>query len=440
MRGDILLSQKEAKRVYVVEQLLAGNLTIKQGALLLALSERQVKRLKAGVKQQGIAFLAHKNRGRKPKHAISDEVRQQVISLAACDYKGASCQHMSKLMAERDSITLSARSIRRVLNQAGMTNTHSIRTPKRRRSRERMPREGMLVQIDASLFAWLEDRGPLCTLHGAIDDATGKILALHFRPTEDSYGYLTLLWKLVTSYGVPHSIYSDRHTIFFSPKSEKLSIEEELAGKKAPLTQFGRALEELGICHIPARSPQAKGRVERLWNTLQHRLVIELRLANISTLEEANSFLDGFINRFNEEFSVQASAPELAYSPAPDVSKLRAIICFKEQRKASNGSTISYHSKIYQLVDAKGAVTPLIPKKTVSILSYLDGSIEALYQDQVYRLIQCDAPPSVPKTPPPTSPRRINIPGPDHPWRRPFKRIAACRSAEKQNAKSPNTA
>ena len=298
-----------------------------------------------------------------------------------------------------------------------------------------MPQEGMLVQIDASPFAWLEDRGPLCTLHGAIDDATGKVLALHFRPTEDTNGYLNLLWKTVTSFGVPRGIYSDRHTIFFSPRSERLSIEEELAGRRVPLTQFGRALEELGICHIPARSPQAKGRVERLWNTLQHRLVIELRLASISTLEEANSFLGGFIHRFNEEFSVRPPVPEPAYNPVPNVSRLRTIICFKEQRRASNGSTISYHSQTYQMVDSKGAVVPLPPKSTIYVLSLLDGSSRAIYQENIYQLKPCKAPPRVQKERLSSgAPHKTTPPAPDHPWRRysnPFR---------KSNVQPPNTA
>lgn len=350
-KGDIFLSRKEANRVYVMEKVVSGKMTIQQAAENLNLSERQIKRLKKGMKQEGVAFLAHKNRGRKPKHAIPQEVREQVISLYLEKLKDASCVHLSELLSERFGIKLSSRSIRRILSQAGIKNPHSRKMPKKRRSRTRMPQEGLLVQCDASPFAWLEKRGPELALHGIIDDATGKILGLYFRPNEDLYGYLQVLKQMVQNYGVPRSLYSDRHTIFFSPNKDKLSIEDELAGKKVSLTQFGKALEKLGINHIPARSPQAKGRVERLWGTLQSRLIIEMRLEGISSVEEANNYLPKFIERFNHRFGVAATDPDSAFKPAPPADLLVQIIAYREERKASNGSTISFYGKLYQLVD-----------------------------------------------------------------------------------------
>ena len=165
----------------------------------------------------------------------------------------------------------------------------------------------MLVQMDASPFAWLEGRGPSMSLHGAIDDATEMVPGLYFRPEEDTLGYVHFLKQIVKKHGIPKSLYSDGHTIFFSPKHGKLSIEEELAVRKVNLTQFARAIEQLGIGHIRALSPQAKGRVERLRGTLQHRLMVELRLAKATTLEEANEFLVGFIDRFNSRFAVEGA-------------------------------------------------------------------------------------------------------------------------------------
>jgi len=251
----------------------------------------------------------------------------------------------------------------------------SEKESRRGRSRSRMPQEGMLVQCDASPHDWLEGWYTRLCLHGAIDDATGKVLGLHFRPNEDLLGYLHVLRRMVGRYRVPRNLYSDGHTIFFSPKEDKLTIEEELKGERVKLTQFGQALNQLGITHIKARSPQAKGRIERLWKTLQSRLIVELRIANICTLEEANDFLDGFVRRFNSRFAIEAKDREHAFKPAPDEGLLNNIICIKMQRKASNGSTISYEGSTYQLVDHRGSVVPLKPRSTVYVTRHLDGSL-----------------------------------------------------------------
>lgn len=417
------MSPKEARRVYVMEQLLQGKLTVRQASQLLGLSERQVKRLKGGMKQQGVAFLAHKNRGRKPKHAVPEEVSSRVVTLAQHEFQGASCVHMAELLAQYEGINLSPRTIRRILANAGIPNPHGHKASRRRRSRDRLPQEGLLVQCDASPYAWLENRGPKLALLGAIDDATGKILGLCFRPEEDTLGYLQLLSQILTHHGVPHALYSDRHTIFFSPKNGKLSIEEELAGKQVPLTQFGRALDELHIRHIPARSPQAKGRVERLWGTLQHRLIIELRLAGVSTLEEANAFLPGFIARFNERFATEPADPQPAYRPCPPQDVLRRILCLKHDRKATRGSTISYNGQMYQLVDRRGNVVPLRPHATVTVLTHLDGTTSALYEGKPFSLLVFSqtGPSTKPQSrPQPKGERAPYRPPQDHPWRVPL--------------------
>ena len=425
MGVNIFLSPKEARRLHVIEQAIAGKLTNAQAATILNLSTRQVKRLKKGVKAQGAAFLAHKNRGRKPKHAIPNEVRDLIVFLALGKYKNANTVQFHEFLAEDYGLTISSRSISRILNEAGIPLKHARKQPKRRRSRNRMPAAGMLVQGDASSFAWFEERGPMAILHGIIDDATGMVLALFFRPTEDLFGYFTvLLHQMILRFGLPKALYCDRHTIFFSPKKDKLSIEDELAGKKANLTQFGRALHELGIEHIPALSPQAKGRIERLWGTLQDRLVLELRRAGISSIDEANAFLPSFIEKFNARFAKQPSVPEPAFTPCPPRNILDLAISVKETRKASAGSTISFHGKTYQLLTPTGTVLPLTPRGSVEVLSHLDGSISALYKGNHYRLRELLAantpgPKEPPKNPPAV--RKPHSPPPTHPWRRPIK-------------------
>ena len=416
--GEQYLNMKESRRLIVIQETLTGKRTIADAAGALGLSERQVKRLKRGVKEQGPGFLAHGNRGRKPANAIPADVKHLVLELATGDFKDTSCQHMSELLLEHKSIKISAKSIARILHNAGVKLHFAKKQPRRHRTRDRKARMGMLVQCDASTHDWLEGRGPKMALHGAIDDATGTILALVFRPTEDLRGYLFMLQQMLNNHGVPESIYSDRHTIFFSPNKDKLSVEDELAGKTVALTQFGSVLDALTIQHIPARSPQAKGRIERLWGTLQARLIAELRIAHVSNVEDANTFLVGFIARFNKRFAVKALDATSAFSPALDKEHMHRILATREQRIASAGSTISFRSQTFQLLDKHGQAIFLRPKSTVQVLTHLDKTISAVYADEVYAL---KAVPKVEKTQQPVSkPKNISKPraqSADHPWK-----------------------
>jgi len=418
MTGCIMLNRKELRRVHVIEKVMSGELLIREAAHLLGLSERQVKRLKKGVKIQGHAFLAHKNRGRKPIHAVPKDVADQVVSLVTDPLKGASCEHISELLAEHHGIHLSPRTIRRILDGAGLVNPHSHKAPRRRRCRSRMPQEGLLGQCDASPYAWLEDRGPTLSLHGIIDDATNKILGLHFRLHEDLIGYLNVLRHMLDNHGVPHSLYCDGHSIFFPSKQDSLSIDDELAGKQAPLTQFGEILGQLGINHIRARSPQAKGRIERLWGTLQHRLMIELRLAAVSTIDQANAFLPSFIDRFNQRFAVTAAQPELAFRPSPPKHVLDSTVALREYRIACNDSTISYYRKTYQLIDPKGSPISLPNKARIAVLTHLDGSVSALFKGQSFAIREFVRPLPLQQTAIPRQPKsKAHKPAPNHPWR-----------------------
>lgn len=410
------MSDKEARRVYVIEQLIKEKITVKQAAVLLGLSDRQIKRLKKGVQEKGVGFLAHGNRGRKPKHAIDENTRDLILTLATGKLRDASSEHIAELLFELHGIKVSPRTTRRVLAQAGI-RLHKRKVCRKRRSRERMAQEGLLVQGDASPYTWFEERGPKASLHGFIDDATGKVLALYFRPQEDLLGYFQVLSQMVLDYGIPQSLYTDRHSIFFSPKKDKLSIEEELAGKTVALTQFGKALDELGINHIAARSPEAKGRIERLWRTLQSRLVVELRLHNICSIDEANAFLPGFIDRFNRRFAVEPADPVSAFAPAPTKDVLNRIIAYRDERRATKGSTISYLGRTYQLIDARGQAVALTPRSKVVVLTHLDGSISAVNQNKYYGLRVFNPPKAKPETTVSKTPPKPAIPAPDHPWR-----------------------
>ena len=415
-REDIFLSAKEARRVFVMEEVVEGRITVREAAAYLNLSERQVKRLKKGMKERGVLALVHGNRGRTPKHAISKDIKDMVALLAQNEYKGASCQHMPELLAEQKGIHISSKSVSRILKERGILNPYSHKSCTPRKSRTRAPKEGMLVQLDASPFDWFEGRGPKLELHGAIDDATSKVLALYFRPNEDLRGYLEVLERMTADYGIPRAVYTDGHTIFFSPKKDKLTIEEELAGKQVALTQLGRVFEELGISHIHARSPQAKGRIERLWGTLQGRLKIEMRIEGISSIEEANEFLPGFIEKYNKQFAVEPADPESAFAAPMAKGKMESIICLREERTAT-GSTISYYGQKYQLVDEKGNILPLPSKSVIQVLRHLDDSIDAMYRGKRYGLCEFNpAPKPEIKLEAREKQQVSRKPNPDNPW------------------------
>src|SRR4030042_1445082 len=309
----VTLSLKEEKRLQLLNEIERRHITGKQGAEILQVSLRHFRRILAAYRKGGAAARAHGNRGRKPAHALDESVKVQVLTMAKIKYAGFNTQHFTEMLAERERINLSRSSVRRILLNGGIASPRKGGAPRHRSRRERFAQEGMLLQIDASHHDWLEGRGPKMALVGAIDDATGKVVDAFFREQEDSAGYFHLLRHILVTAGVPHAVYHDGHTIFESPDGEEPTIEEQLAGKHKHLTQFGRLLNELGVTSIRSRSPQARGRVERLWGTFQDRLVSELRLASVSTLEKANHFLQAYLPKHNRNFAVPARQPGLGY-------------------------------------------------------------------------------------------------------------------------------
>ena len=298
------------------------------------MSERHARRMLAGYREQGAAALAHGNRGRRPHNAIPPAQAAAVVELATQRYEGANHTHFTELLSEREGIDLSRPTVRRILTRAGIGSPRSRRSPQHRFRRQRMPQAGMLVQLDGSHHAWLEDRGPKFALLLAVDDATGTVVNAVFRTGEDTRGYFMLLDGLIQRWGIPLALYSDRHAVF-----KHNARQPETA---AEATQFTRGLQELGIRQIFARSPQAKGRVERMAETFQDRLVTELRLADARTIGQATAVLRDFLPRCNARFAVQPEHPEAAYRPVSPELCLSEILCFKHTRKVAPGQ----HSEV----------------------------------------------------------------------------------------------
>jgi len=407
-------------------------LTAGEAAELMSLSPRQERRLRHSFLRDGPAALVHGNRGRKPVHTLDPGLRSRVIALADGVYAGCNDQHLSELLAEREAIALSRSSVRRILRAAGRRSPQRRRAPRHRSRRERMPQAGMLLQVDGSRHQWLGPDGPWLTLVGAIDDATGDVPYALFREQEDAQGYLLLLREVVRRRGVPLALYSDRHKIFQSEARVPLTLEEELAGKPLP-TQVRRVLDELHITWIGARSPQAKGRVERLWRTLQDRLYQELRLANISTLEQANAALPALLSRHNARFRQTAAVPDSAYRRLPAGRRPADVFCFRYWRTVSKDNVVSLEGRAIAV--PPGPQRRSYARARVEGREHLDGSVSVHYQGRCIARqstqgadLRTKRRGTVGEKPAPPAPVSNNNPKPssngslkppaDHPWRR----------------------
>jgi transposase len=434
MREQITLNSKEQTRAKVLTMVIEGRCTVAEACRLVQLSERQVLRLKKGLREEGPAALAHGNRGRRPKHAIADELRKEVIGLATSLYPDYNHTHLQEMLDEEHNITLSRRSVTRIVTAAGLRSPRKRRARKHRSRRPRMPQEGMLLQVDGSNHDWLEDRGPRLVLIGAIDDATGDPVHAVFREQEDAAGYLLLLRDSVRKKGVPLAWYSDRHGIFQRNGKEPWTLAEELAGRRQP-TQVARALEELGINLILAHSPQAKGRIERLWDTLQDRLVKELRRANARSLADANRVLKAFLPRFRKRFTRQPTDSQSAYRPLPPGADLAAVCSFHYVRRVANDNTVRLEEHLVQVPPGPGGRS--YAGCRVQLQERLDGSLAVEYQGRVIAHQRAASPsplrarrqrntrnsadfiepprpaPAKPKTSPPAK----HTPSATHPWR-----------------------
>lgn len=388
---ELTLSKREQTRLMVLNLALEGKSKVAEAAILMGVSERHAWRLLAAYRKEGAAALVHGNRGRKPYNTLAEEVKGKVLELAKGVYAGFNHSHLREKLEGPEGIMLSRSTVRRILMAEGLRSPRPRRVPKHRSRRERRSQEGMLLQIDGSPHDWLQGRGPYITLVAAIDDATGTVPYALFREQEDAHGYFLLLREIVERKGVPLALYSDRHGIFVRSAKEKESIEEQLQGKAQP-TQFGRAMLELGIQSILALSPQAKGRIERLWKTFQDRLVSELRLAEACTIEEADRVLQAFLTVFNARFGVAAAREGLAYGKIGEGMCLDSVLCFKYQRTVAGDNTVPFGEHTLQLLPNPQRQSYVHAK--VEVQERLDGSLVVVYQGNV--LAVKEAPPNAP--------------------------------------------
>ena len=402
------MNQKQQREDEILSRLKARALDVGTAAELLGISPRQVRRLRARFRQEGFGAVIHGNVGRLPANRTDPALVEHILALAGQGgkYQDLNVCHLQDLLDEQEQIKIGRSTLDRLLKEAGLRHRAGRTAPVHRRRRLRRPAEGMMLQIDGSPFDWLEGRGPKADLIGGIDDATGKVVFLLFRPTEDQIAYLLLLRTVAQSYGIPMSIYHDRHTILRSPKQP--TLEEELAGR-SPMSQIQRVMAELGIESIPAYSPQAKGRIERLWGTLQDRLTKELRLAGITTMEKANAFLPGFIDRYNRRFAKVPQDPNNAWVSLPPELDLNYYFAIRESRKVGSDNCISWYGQRLQLLP--GPKNPSLVERRVSVHVVPEGNIY-VYHDRhpvAYRTVLTSDPlPVKPMPKPLRQPKPVN--------------------------------
>jgi transposase len=368
---------KEVNRLRVLQGYMDGKMLIGEAARILKRSLRSVYRMLAKVREKGPEGVLHGNRNKLSPRRVPEAIRKKVIRLALGKYRDINDTHLCEILSKEEGIVMGRETLRGILRKEGIPSKRKVKRRKYRSRRERKEAFGMMLQLDASPHDWLQGRGPWLTLLGAKDDATGYVWA-HFEEAETTWGYLDLMGEVISTHGVPLSLYADRHSIFHTTREP--TIIEQLKDV-VPLTQFGRAMEELGISVLKAWTPQAKGRIERQWGVFQDRLVVELRLAGANTLEQAREVLKRFLKDYNERFCRLPKQSAAVFRKAPPKAVLHNILCLKETRMVKKDHTLSFGGLVLQIPFCKKY--PCIADRQVDVRQYRDGHLEIGYRGSI---------------------------------------------------------
>ena len=408
MAGEdmIMIRQGELKRLHVIQKVLEGIIKQVEAAEILSLSGRQVRRIVKRIRSEGNRGVIHRSRGRSSNRRISHKIKERVIDLYRTQYKGFGPTLASEKLLERNGIRINDETLRMWLMGTGDWRKRR-RHRRHRQWRERKHHEGEMVQMDGSHHDWFEGRGPWCVLMGYIDDAKGRVLG-RFYDYEGTIPAMDSFKRYIQKYGLPLSVYLDRYKTYKS--TAKPTLEDQLNDVE-PLSDFERALRELGVEVVHANSPQAKGRIERLFGTLQDRLVKEMRLRGIRTLEEANDFLEEYLPIYNRRFSVSPKERENLHRPLGRGWDLDAILCIKTERTLRNDFTVAHNRKLYQVEDK-------VHTSKVMVQDRMDGSMRITHKDRALKFREITARPTTEKRPlPAVRMRKSSTPPTNHPWR-----------------------
>ena len=422
----ISMTVQETRRLYVVQQVLDHKIRQLKASELLNLSLRHIRRLVKRVREAGACGIVHRLRGRTSNRKLPESLRQKVIMLTKGRYRDFGPTLLSEKLCQEHKHRVNRETLRQWLLTAGLWS------PKRKTKRHHVWRQrkacfGEMIQMDGSHHDWLESRGPKLVLMALIDDATNRISA-RFYDYEGTLPAMDSFLRYCRRYGLPQSIYVDRHTTYHSPG--KLTLADELSGRERLKSQFERALSELGVSVIFAYSPQAKGRVERLFGILQDRLVKELRLSGACSLKEANNFLERYLTQHNRRFSLSALSPTDLHRKLPNQQTLEHVLSIRKNRSLRNDNTIQHDGKTYLLN------TRHCPQ-TIQTEERLDGKLYLLDKNRLLDYQEVQARPPQPPKPKqgPSGTQRRRTPKTNHPWRQ-FdyaQRLKAYKTLEKED-------
>jgi hypothetical protein len=366
----VQMSKKELSRVEVMERMKTKKMTQKKGAAALGISVRQVRRLWKNYQEKGAVGLVSKSRGKPSNNRLPTKTRQRAIDLLHSLYADFGPTFAHEKLVEKHGLALSSGSVRQIMIRENLWTPRKVKKIVAHQMRERRACFGELVQIDGSPHRWFEDRAPACTLLVFIDDATGKLGELRFVKSESFFSYAEASRFYIERHGKPLAFYSDKHGIF--------RVNQPSVGAGENLTQFGRAMQELEIAIICANTPQAKGRVERANLTLQDRLVKEMRLLEISCMEEGNAYLPEFLDRFNRRFAVAPRSNNDAHRPLLLKDNLAQILTWQETRIVSKNLSIQFKNVVYQIQTDRP--TYALRKAKVILCLKADGKVTILYK------------------------------------------------------------
>jgi len=401
----VMLRQKDLKRLHVMHKVLEGTMTQAEAADLISLTERQIRRIVKRIRQEGDKGIGHAARGKPSKRKLPKKLKNRIVRLYTTTYHDFGPTLFTEKLEEREGIVISRETARAWLMEEGLWKKQRRRKA-HRQWRERKDRFGEMLQMDGSHHDWFEGRGPRCVLMAYSDDATGNVYG-RFYEYEGTIPAMDSFTRYSTKYGIPMSVYLDKHTTYKSWAGSNEFREAE------PVSQFGRALAELGVRMLHAHSPQAKGRIERLFNTFQDRLVKEMRLRGVSTIPEANRFLASYLPVYNRRFSVPPKKKENLHRTVKDID-LDTILCIKTERTLRNDHTIQHNGTLYQIKDR-------IRAKKVVVEELIDGSMRIRHKGVQVAFHEIVARPITPeKERPFVSRGKGHRPPIDHAWRPPW--------------------
>lgn len=411
----LTMSEKELNRVEVIQRVEEKRLLQKEAAEMLGVGERQIRRMVSRYRSEGRRGLISQRRGRASNHQLSAEVKQKGLDLLHGKYQGFGPTLACEKLVEVEGLKISDESVRQIMIEEGLWKAHKSKKVMTHQMRDRRACFGELVQIDGSPYDWFEGRAASCTLLVLIDDASGKLLGLRFVERESFHSYVQVVKPYLEQYGKPVAFYSDKHSIF------RVNIPNNSKGNN--LTQFGRAMKELDIEIICANTPQAKGRVERANQTLQDRLVKEMRLRGLSSMEQGNAYLPEFITNFNQRFAVPARSQNDAHRPLNIQDHLKHILTWQEPRLLSKNLTLQFNKVVFQIQTKRP--TYALRNAQVTVCEDAQGTVTILYhgKELAYTIFhkqehQSEIVESKNVDLALINQRKAHVPAPDHPWRK----------------------